>query len=62
MNDIAESLRAARKPGGLHCFECESLMFSPMDKLCLALFDKCTMHLEENGVDTSNLLKISSLI
>ena len=60
--DIDEALEIARTPKPVGCGECGEMMFSPMDKLSIALYGKCSVHLEENSPQESNLLKISEAL
>lgn len=62
MNDIEKSLEVARRAGEMFCGECQESMFAPMDKLSISLFNKCSMHLEDDSVEQKNLLKISEAL
>ena len=56
---IEKALEIAKTPGKLTCGECGDELFSPMDKLSLALYHKCSIHLEGDGPEQNNLLTIS---
>ena len=58
MKDIEQSLKRARNHEPMVCPECEEELFAPMDKLCVALYGKCQLHLEDDSIEEKNLLKI----
>lgn len=60
--DIEKSLEIARRPQSLYCGECDEEMFSPMDKLSISLYGKCSVHLEDDSFQEKNLLTLSSQI
>jgi hypothetical protein len=62
MNDIEASLARARNPEKMYCPQCLDEMFSPMDKLSIGLFGKCSMHLEDDSTEVTNLLRIAEAI
>lgn len=62
MNDINSALEKSRKPGQVICPLCDDKLFSPMDKLSIGLFDKCSACMDEDSIEMQNLLKISNEI
>lgn len=62
MKDIQKALDRARTPEPMACPECNEQLFSPMDKLSLALYDKCAMHHDEGSLEEENLFKLSNEI
>ena len=62
MNDINKAVSMAKKPGSIFCFVCNDSLYSPMDKLCILLYDKCPTHLQAGGAEEKNLLKIADLL
>lgn len=62
MNDIEQSLAAAREATPVICGECRETLYAPMDKLSVALFGLCSMHLADDSIEQKNLLKISEAL
>lgn len=60
--DIEESIKRAKFPKPLYCPRCNEDMFSPMDKLSLGLYGKCSVHLEEDSHEEKNLLTLSKAL
>lgn len=60
--EIEKALEESRKPGSVRCPICNEELFSPMDKLCIHLYGKCSIHLEDNSNEENNLFKIAELI
>ena len=60
--NIEESLKVARTPEKQFCSECQEFLFSPMDKLSIALYGKCSMHFEDDSHEEKNLITLSSSI
>lgn len=60
--DIEKALELARTPKPLVCDECGEELFSPMDKLSIGLYGKCSVHLKGGSKEENNLLKISEAI
>jgi len=60
--DIEKALERARTPEPLGCGECNEMMFSPMDKLCISLYGKCAIHLTDDSIEEKNLLEIAQSI
>lgn len=60
--DIEQSLEAARIPSPMVCGECDEKLYSPMDKLSISLYGKCSVHFEEGSFQEKNLLTLSSAI
>lgn len=59
---IEEALEFAKTPGPQGCGMCESNMFSPMDKLAIALYGECAIHLADDSIEERNLLKIAEAL
>ena len=59
MEEINKSIEIAKTPTPLYCEECHEVMYSPMDKLSIALYEKCTTHLEEDSLEEHNLLEVA---
>ena len=48
-NTLEQAIEIMKTPKKVYCPECQEDMFSPMDKLAIALYSKCTTHdLEEH--------------
>jgi len=62
MKNIEEALKRARTPEPVYCGECDEELFSLMDKLCVSLYGKCSMHLEVDSKEETNLLQIIQAI
>lgn len=58
MENIEDALTVARTPKPQFCGECGEEMYSPMDKLSIALYGKCAMHHEDDSHQENNLLKL----
>lgn len=56
--DIEQALADARSPGTAFCGECGETLYSPMDKLSISLYGKCSMHFEDDSHQEKNLLEI----
>lgn len=61
-SEIEKALTYARTPGKVSCPVCQEELFSPMDKLSIALYRECTMHLNDDEHREKNLLKIIELL
>lgn len=59
---VEQAIEKANIPGEIVCPQCQEKLFSAMDKLSIALYGKCSLHIEDNGHQEKNLLKISELI
>jgi hypothetical protein len=59
MENIEIALIEAKKPGEIYCPECQEKLFAPMEKLCINLYGKCSIHLEDDSIEQKNLLNIS---
>lgn len=60
--DIEEAIKIAKTPKLQICPVCEEELYAPMDKLSIALYDKCSVHLEDNSHQANNLLKIAETL
>jgi len=60
--DIEKALKVARTPESQFCGECGEELFSPMDKLSISLYGKCSVHLEDDSHQEKNLLELSNAI
>jgi len=61
-SEIEKAIIFARTPGKVICQVCQDGLFSPMDKLSIALYRECTMHLNDDEYKEKNLLKIIELL
>jgi hypothetical protein len=59
---IEEALKIAHTPTPVGCGECNELLYSLMDKLCITLYGKCSMHFESDSIEMNNLLKIAEAL
>ena len=57
--DIEKAIEQAKKPETQNCAECGE-MYSPMDKLSILLYGKCSMHFEDGSHQEQNLLELSN--
>ena len=48
-NTLEQAIEIMKAPKQVYCPECQEELFSPMDKLSIALYDKCTP-LPQRGV------------
>jgi len=48
MENNKELIEEAKKPGAVYCPECDEELSSPMDKLSIGLYGKCSIHLEDD--------------
>lgn len=60
--DENEALQVARTPGPLTCPVSGEELYSPMDKLSIALYNKSTEFLEDDSEEEKNLLKLIELL
>jgi len=60
--DIEKALEIARTPGVLVCPTCGDGLYAPMDKLSIALYQKCGLHIDENSPQERNLFKLVEMI
>lgn len=60
--DIEEAIKIAKIPGSLFCGKCLEEMFSPMDKLSIALYGECSIHHEDDSHQQKNLLELSQAL
>ena len=62
MNNIEQSLERAKQPEKMYCPECQNYLFSPMDKLSIGLFGKCSTHHEDDSTEETNLLRLAGAL
>ena len=62
MENIDAAIGRAKESSPRTCPECGELLYSPMDKLCIGLYEKCPVHLEDDSIEEKNLLKISEAL
>ena len=58
MEKIERALELARIPEPIYCNVCNEKLYSPINKLSIGLYGKCTVHLEDDSHEERNLLKI----
>ena len=59
--NIQDILFRARNPKSVICPVCNKELFSPMDKLSIALYGKCCTHIE-NETEQDNLFELSKAL
>lgn len=57
---IEEAIKQAKTPGMATCPECGDTYASPMDKLSIAMYGKCSLHTQEH--QNNNLLEMAPLL
>ena len=55
---IEEIIEKTKIPGSVRCPVCQDCLFSPVQKLSIGLYGKCSLHLEADGYEERNILKI----
>lgn len=62
IDHIDKAIEAAKTPGPITCPECQEELFSPMDKLSVGLYGKCSIHLTDDGYESRKLLTIAEAL
>lgn len=61
-HNIKEALARARDPEPMQCPVSGEMMYAPLDKLSIGVYNKSIAYIEDDSEEADELLKLSALI
>lgn len=62
MNKVKEAIKRAREPEPIQCPISGEMMYAPLDKLSIGLYNKSIDYIDDDSAEANELLKLAELL